>query len=1275
MKRSLIYLMVGVISFGAFGGGTYGLLKMNEPPVQETPPVDDDDDDDVLEEVVQTPKDRFMTNLLASNLKVNRLDVGIDTGVENIAVSFTGALDYDGKKLAGGDFSAISASGDLNLKVAGFDETISFSFPGDNSLYFSYMEKDFSISINSITSIIDLIPLFTTEEIAQDTLEEETINEIQRASDLDLGSLLDDLTDMLNNIKEKETENGYEYTLEIPDLATIVLSSDKNDLLTGIKLVNPITIEGISITLDADVQAYKDESFVQGPNGEYQSLDTITNVVGTLTDIMESKTLTAKLDVNVKSIEDDTLDLALKAKLGADINGVVEDFTRGIYELSILPEGTIQGNPQLNSVDIHYENETILLKVNNLLKGKITNSTIEDIIELVNQNTEDSESSEEVNDLLNNLFGGSVLMDLINGDFTSIKSAIYDFNSYEEKLEVTFNESFLNSSKKWGLAINWGENELKGIEIIDFTIDNFEIDLRIDLEKSFNSAAIFDDPSSFKDYKTGVAIYKTIADILNTKQFLANYEISLVHKTDLFTFNGELGADLNNVDFNNLETLLNGTFKLTANAKYGEKRASIAAQCQDETLFLKYNNIIANSIKGQSIMDLIDVISNKFGGVETDSSGKNEINIDEILTLLALNVEEYNALIDQIMTFDFTGLEDYVLIDHLNNDENKITVKILPHKGAASYIYLEIGTDSHKLTHIQIRDVYIGDARLSLKLNLQENTDFRITDTSSYAPLDTLLGNVMNLVDNTRFNVDLNASIVDDDPSVDPITLSAAAQFDIETTEFYGNLDLSAKLPTDSKVYNHHIKFDNYFVGNGDENELLVRYYGNDNSEKPLRAFISDGEFGRMLDVLTNIPEGNSILFLIDVSTDISIEMPLLDIINGDYAQIFNDWIKTFQVGPDQMNLIIDGALFNIDSDIDLLLTYDDDSINSLKIQNLRFGSMTINATINLNQYDEALEEQRLSLREPREYYTYINFNYMDLFLQVGINTTQSRRFHLMGEFNLSLPKTLESLISNIAIYSSVDLKLVINEPDGSVNAVIEILNKKDANSTYGTGDAGYRKTEFFIQSNNDCIVKQTRVVKEGLIFSNKYREVDIFRVTQSEMVSNIHYYLLKYTFNMNDLIFDLINDAVINPSTDSSTGEANNILNFKYENIIAALGYNPGDRSFSTTLDLGSIVRLENVASVLSQGTITISFTHSKDYILHDLTIEGEPLKISILGMNINLGIYLHVTNDIDNSFSMAYFDEFIKQYYEHPTYSKLPYYEYRTGNTAAIVTSRTQI
>ena len=1079
---------------------------------------------------------------------------------------------------------------------------------------------------------------------------------------------------MLNNIKETETETGYDYTLELPDIATIILSSDKEDMLTGIRLLNPISISGMTIDLNANVQAYKDQSFVQGPNGEYQSLDTITNVVETLTTIMETKALTANLSVSAKSIEDNSLDLDLKAKLSADINGVDQDFTKGIYELSVLPEGSIQGNPQQNSIDVHYENETIFLKVNELLKGKITNQSINDIITIVNQYKDESDAEEGTNDLLNNLFGGSVLMDLIEGNFNTIKSAILDFNSYPEKLEVTFSTNFLNSAKPWSIAINWENESLKGIEITDFTIANFEIDLALELEKSFSSAAIFDDLSQFKDYKTGVSIYRTIAELIDSPKFLADYEISLNHSTDTFVFAGELGADLSNVDFNDLTSILKADVKLSANVKYGEKRQSLSAQVQDETIFVNYNNVITNSVKASSIMDLIDFISTNFGDISTGESKESTIDINEIFTLLSLNAEEYSALIDQIMTFDFTGLEDYVLIDHLNKDESKITVKILPHKGATQYIYIEINTDDHKLTNIQIRDLKIGDARLNLKLNLREFADFRLTDTSMYAPLDTLLGNVQKLMGNTKFNLDLNGSVIDSDPTVDPITFGGKVQFDIESTEFYGNLDLSAKLPTDNDIYHHHVLFDNYSLDANYENEILLKYYGNDNIANPMRVFISDGEFGRMLDVVENIPEDNSLMFIFKVTTGITIQMPLLDIINGDYGQILNDWIQLFHVGPNTVDIKIDGGLFSLDSTIHLQITYDENGIHSLSIKDFVLGSKTINLTINVNEFDKNYETTRLSILEPRMANTYINMNYLDLFLQIGINTTQTRRYHLMGVFNLSLPKTIESLVGNIAIYSSVDMKLVISDIDGSVNAIISIVANKDANNTYGSSEAGYRKTEFFIQSNNDCIVKQTRVVKEGLIFSTKYRETDIFRVTQSEMVSNIHYYLLKYTFNMNDLIFDPINDAVVNPSTDSS-GESMNILNFKYENIIKTLGYNPSDRSFSLTLDLGSIIRLENITSLLSQGTITIAFTHSANYVLHDLTISGEPLQISILGMNIKLGIYLHVTNDIDNAFTMAYFDEFTKQYYAHPTYPNLPYYEYRLGNTMAISTTREKI
>ena len=1266
MKRSLIYTLISLLAFGATGGGTYTFFTLSDQTNQpSTPTTEPDDDDDVLSEIPQTPKDRFMTNILAGDLQVNKLDVGIDTGTENIGVSFTGALSYDGKKLAGGDLTAISASGDLNLKVAAFDETINFAFPGDSTLYFSYMEKDFSVKIDTFTTILDLIPLFTSSEVAGEKIDETTSAQIKKAGglDMDLGSLLDDLTEMLNNIQETETETGYNFTLEIPDLVTIILSSDKNEKLTGITLAEPLEIEGMKITLDADVLVVE-SSIVQGPNGQYQSLDTLTNVVSTLSEIMESKTLSANLNIEAKSIEDDSLDLNLNAKLSADINGVEANFDKGIYELSILPNGVLQGNPQPNSIDIHYENETIFFKVNDLLKGKITNQNIQDIIELVNQYSGKSDSTEETEDMLNTLFADSILLELIDGKFDNIKSAIYDLNSYPDRLEVIFTDRFLGSKNNWSISIGYENNEVSEISIKDFTIMNFAINLTIELEKSFSSAAIFEDLSQFKDYATGVSIYRTIAEIMDSKQILTDFSLSIRTKSDLFKLNGEIGADLNNVDFNNIESLLNGTFKISAEAQYSEKSKALSVQLQDETLFLNYNNVITNSVKGSSIVDLIDVFSNKFGDI---SSSEEKIDINKILALFSLNVDEYSKIIEQVKKFDFTGLDDYVLIDHLNNDPNKITIKILPQKSTRTYIYIELLTDEQRITQLKIEDLKIGDATFALKLNLKEYEDIKIQDTTIYKPLDSLLGNLTDLVNTTKFNVSLNASIIDDDITVEPITLGGNVQFDIETTEFYGNLDLSAKLPTDNAVYNHHIFFDNYFIGNDFENELIIKYYGNDNSANPMRAFISDGEFGRIVDVVKNIPDDNSLKFLLEVSAGITIEMPLIDIINGEYSLLFNDYIKKFDVGATLVDIQIDGSLFGLNTIINVQIDYDEEGINSLSLINLKYGSKTINATITLNKVDESLESSRLHITDPKSKYNYFDANYLDLFLQIGINTTQSRKFHLYGTFNLTFDTSglvggiSGLLLKDSQIYSSVDMKLVISDIDGSVNAVITI-NKEKAGGAYTETENGYRRTEFYILSNNDCIVKQDRV--EG-----GYKQFDVFRVTQSEMVSNLHYYLLKYTFNMTDLIFNVIDDAVLNPA--DQNGNQQNIFNFKYENIIETMKYTEDDREFKLTIDLNNMIDLSKVTSLMSQDKLSISFKHTSNYVLESLLIEGYPVTIKILGSSIKVGLYLHVFNDSNNSFNMNYFDTFVKSYYDNPIWSNLGYYEYRLGNTASIYTS----
>lgn len=1262
IKRPIVYMLVGLLSFGGIGGGTYFLLQGNNTASQPT--TEPDDDEPILSVEEQTAADRFMTNLLKGDLEVNELNVGIDTGAENIGINFTGAISYDGTKLAGGDMSAISASGDLTLNVSSFKETINIVFPGDNTLYFTVLGQDFSVQIDSFSTIMDLIPLFTASEAGGDQLDETTATNIKKAAslDLDLGSLLDDLTGMLENIQEIKTETGYEFILEIPDLAKIVLISDENERLAGLRLDSPIEIEGMKISLDAKITAH-DSSVVKGPNGEYNSLDgTLKSVVNTLTEVLDSKQLTANFNVKAQSTQDDSLDLDLSGRLSADLSQVAQDFENGTYELSILPKGVLQGNPQPNSIDVHYGNQAVYLKVNNLLKAKITNQTIEDIIAIVTEQMGDTESLDETSSMLDDLFGGSILLELIDGNLENLGSMIKEVTSSADYLKITLSEEFLATAEPWSVTLGYENESLKSLEIKDFTIADFAIDLSLDLEKSFSSAAIFNDLTQFKDYRKGLSIYNTIAEILDTMTFATDFNIGIKTDDDSFDLSGEIAADLNGVDFNNIESLLDAKLKLSAQAKFEEKQKAVSVQMQDSTLFLEYNNIISNSLKVDSIVDLVDTISSKFGPIEISSN--EEVNIDEILSIFSLEVSQYSEMIDKLMEFDFTALEDFIYIDHLNDDPSKLTVKILPNKESRTYIYIEISTADEQLSQIRIENLHVGDAIFSLELNIKDYQDITIQDTEKYAPLDSLMGNLNKLVGSSQMNINLSATVVDDDASVDPILLDAAFQMDNDTTEFYGAIDLSAKLPIDKDVFTHHIQFDNYTV-EGQENELLLKYYGNDQTSNPFRAFISDGEFGRMLDVITNIPEDNSLMFILATTSDISINMPLMDIINGEFGLLFNDYLTLFDCGPNKLEIHIDGAIFGLDTTLKLEINHNDQGIDTIKIKDLRFGTKTINVSVEFNKYDSSLEATRLHNVEPRNKFTYINFNYMDLFLQIGINTTQSRKYHLYGTFNLSFDTSgliggiAGLLLGDVQIYSSIDMKLEINDVDGSVNAQIVILRNKSNGNSYSTTENGYRKTEFYILSNNDCIVHQTRV-------NSGYREKEVFKVTQSEMVNNLHYYLLKYTFNMSDMIFDIINDAVVNPKEDSSG--TTDILNFDYQNIIPHLGYNADDREFSLTIDLGSIVNLSAITSMIKEDTITIAFTHTSNNLLESLTIEGTPVSIQILGSMIAVGLYLKVYNDTSNTFTMQDFNSFVRNYNEDPIKSNLPYYYYREGNTGAI-------
>lgn len=1256
MKRGLIYLLVGACSFLAVGGGTLAGYTFTDPNFNapSTPSVDDDGDDDVLPEVESQPKDKFMTNLLASNLKVNNLEATLELpDSERLTLSFQGAMDYDGTELAKGDFSALKASGDLNLKYDVFDETISFQFPGGDKLYFSYEENDLCVSISSFTSILDLIPLFSSEAVNPDIdLSTDVANEEGTEN------ILDSLLDALNNIEEVETPDGYNFTLEIPDLGSIILMSDKDFLLTGLYTDGFIEIGDYRLALYGSVVASKDQSYVNTEiTKDYDSLDHISSLVNSLTNILETEELTADLNVDLKINGENPADLNLFANLSADISGIsTGNYENGTYELNILPTGTLLGKENNNEIHIRYQEQSLFVSANNLIKAKIPNSTIEDIIEIVEKELGSAENSDDVNNAITELIGGSLLEELIEGNFERVLEVLKVFDVDGDTYTFTFAKEFLNANKDFSLILNFENDELKSISIKDLSIKDFDLNLGITLRKEWSSAEIFKDLSVFKDYSEGLSIYNTISNIMDSKLVKAGFEVNIIDNDTFYKVEGDLGADLTGVDFNNTDTLTDGLYSINASLNNGEKTKSLGATFQDKTVYFTYNNVISNSIKAESVEGLMDVINQKF------EIGESEVDLTGILDTLSIDLELYENLIEEVKDGNLRAIEDYIKIDENNTNPNLLTVKILPNSTTDKYITLEVNTANDNLESISISNFYIDDVSISVKLTLEDYEDVRILDTTSYVELDTLVGSVSNLINTSKFALSLDASIVDDDSTVDPINLGGYMQMDIDKMEFYGNFSIAAKIPgIDSKTKTHHIQFDNYTPYEATENRLLFKYYLDNNYDRGMRFFINNSEFGEIIDVATNLPVDSSIFYFIDeIEALFESDIPLMDLINGDLSLLFNDYIKVFDSTSTALTIQIDKSLISSGSDLTVKISHSQEKITQISILDLKFGSKTINASVDIGEFLDEYTQTRLHISEPQSSYSYVDANFFDLFLKMGINTTQPRTYHMYGRFNLEIPL-------GFSIYTNIDLKLKILEPDGSVNALITVTNQNSKNETYSTSSLNYRVTEFFIESNNDCVIRQRRI--EGSIF-NKKPITEVFKVTQDEFMYNIHYYLLKYTLDLNNTVFDIIDDAVQTPTTEEQN---NSMLEFNYPEILTDVKYvqteasdNKCTNAYVGTVNLGSIINLTTVFSGMEAGSLNVEIHHDDTYMLSHLIINGKVITIDIAIAKIDIVLDLDIFNDTSYN-AGSYFDEG-GEFETMLNYYKLNlngYYEYRDSST----------
>lgn len=451
---------------------------------------------------------------------------------------------------------------DENLKEKTSDttrlnETMKVYSPGDNNVYLDFgdVSGGYKISGKFITSTLTVIESFLTKDQKEDL--NDFLDQIQQ---LDVATLLPMIGTIGGSLvsDKKENYNDTEnicYSITIPgslidesitDNLTVRLISNNDGELVGLALdgfnfkvgekevtvsmsTDSIQMFGIDSKLGEN-ETYKEYEGYKEGLGEniletYYSntLDTTPNIVNTVSEIMDSKTvaLDYSLNFNEYAYTDNTLGEE-NENASHTIGGLLagqfdDDFKSGNYRFSINKDE----NNFNNSLDIKYQDyatsddmaKGLFFSLNNN-KGYLADSSIDDLFETADDlidsfKTESGDSSDAdasdgqvakamsgANEILNN----STIQDIINGNWYKYKSVIKSLSNKET------GDSENGYTTTFSLKIS-----LRGLNLhIPFEFEDVDLSLNINYDSNRVDNS---DPNSDYDLEVNYINYIEIANI------------------------------------------------------------------------------------------------------------------------------------------------------------------------------------------------------------------------------------------------------------------------------------------------------------------------------------------------------------------------------------------------------------------------------------------------------------------------------------------------------------------------------------------------------------------------------------------------------------------------------------------------------------------------------------------------------------------------------------------------------------------------------------------
>ena len=825
-----------------------------------------------------------------------------------------------------------------------------------------------------------------------------------------------------------------------------------------------------------------------------------------------------------------------------------------------------------------YENSKLFLKTDSLL----------DFVNMIPNYGVDVALPEE----LTNLDINKIMTDLSSMEPEKVPGGYFFKLSLSDQIDLLF-----KSDENYNFT---------GVKTNKFYFKDTYIYLDFDVNQDLEESLTFTEPDilKYQDFAPTFDLINVLHNTFTKANNTLNLNVSISNLEKLYlTFDGDISYDtsLSRLSFDG--KVIEENYDRTHSFKLG---------MQDNNLLVNYN-ALKFKVKNQSILALLDYVLNKVGdSYLTDAlGGMSDILQDTDILGILDNLSTINNIITNI---------------EVENDSFIVTLNLSALGIEAADIKIALNFDKQTFKGISISGLDINGYKADINLTTKEYNpiSFDMAEYVSVDPALCLVDSIYNLAQEKRFRLDFTGTVDDTSVNNQDLSVNGGLQFDIENKFGYGDMNL-----VDPSTYNHNIRVDMRSF-----DEILFTY------NEATKGRFSSNFFTDVIDMVSEILNNKDDHFY-ELFGDLMGSMaslPIMDAINDkDYGRLFEiGLIDSFNVTSNTIELGLKGGLIGIDSTLKVIIGYDtnvssaSEVLKYLEIKDFKYGESVYSFKVNLNKFDDSLEETRL---DPFD--TYIDFDSLAVLLRLGINTSIYNHYHFSGSASIKIA------LLDIGFDIPIDVK-ILNEK-GNVSLAIEFSDIPIIPGVNGGLTDSDRKASIYMKDGMFYVYRTDNSWSLSWTGIKNYKYETYVKADADNFLDNIVVYLCKVVLGFNDSI---MNKIVGDGSSDDSSSTDSTI---HYENLLSDYSYNSVSETpyFNVDINMFELTKMDmfddlNLKVYVNDETKTLSGI--------DVNINLDVLVTLALGARldlVNLGeeFTLDAMNSYINSHSGDTLNEIIEK------------------------------